>query len=74
MFKNTQIECMWRNLAQVAQLFVKSFLQCDRLMTARSNIFFILELQHNSFKVPCGEGGVVQQSLQREKDSGDSGK
>ncbi len=22
----------------------------------------------------CGEGGVVQQSLQREKDSGDSGK
>ncbi len=23
---------------------------------------------------PCGEGGVVQRSLQREKDSGDSGK
>ncbi len=27
------------------------------------------------FRVPgCGEGGVVQRSLQREKDSGDSGK
>ncbi len=27
-----------------------------------------------SVKTPCGEGGVVQRSLQREKDSGDSGK
>ncbi len=26
------------------------------------------------FIVYCGEGGVVQRSLQREKDSGDSGK
>ncbi len=26
------------------------------------------------FRDECGEGGVVQRSLQREKDSGDSGK
>ncbi len=33
-------------------------------------------LDINAFKTKdmCGEGGVVQRSLQREKDSGDSGK
>ncbi len=33
-----------------------------------------IELNCGSHVARCGEGGVVQRSLQREKDSGDSGK
>ncbi len=45
----------------------------------RSVFSMLLRDAHNSnvssrLKYYCGEGGVVQRSLQREKDSGDSGK
>ncbi len=35
---------------------------------------FLHHLHHVHVFTYCGEGGVVQRSLQREKDSGDSGK
>ncbi len=36
--------------------------------------YIFTDCTEDNVQIHCGEGGVVQRSLQREKDSGDSGK
>ncbi len=51
----------------VNQYIILNTTQSFQLFVQNVIYFFIYETY-------CGEGGVVQRSLQREKDSGDSGK
>ncbi len=47
-------------------------------MTIKGYYYKVLDVAdmqfRERFEQECGEGGVVQRSLQREKDSGDGGK
>ncbi len=46
----------------------------ESAFTSSARRYFAFSSGEISSQCHCGEGGVVQRSLQREKDSGDSGK